>query len=138
MPTRPSLSDGSTTVTFLKCSGQLQPFAKSSADLTRPGVDGVAFRLEGKRSEASKFDAMRDTTNTAAESLKQSVADFKGQLVTFIDDFGVTVEKVFVKDVKLVMEKAIGGATGGIIVPPVDAQRLLGWEIYLQRTTLPA
>jgi len=134
---RPSLSDGTTTVEFVKLSGQLQPFAQSVMDITRPGVDGVAFRLEGKRSEARPFEALRDVSATYGEArdLKQSVANFKGKLVTMVDEYGESIVSVFVKDVELTMDKAIGKGTGGIVATPV---RLLGWKIMLQATALPA
>jgi|GEM_PF-2287655 len=133
---RPSLTQVGTAVEvqFIVFSGVLQPFGHTMRDITRPGVDGQAWRKEGRRAMASSFRAMRDSTNAAVEALKQQVADLKSAIHTFKDEFGTDVGRVIVVDTKLIEDRRLGAATGGLANP---SQRLLTWEILLQRTEVP-
>lgn len=131
-------ANGSHNVEFIALSGMFPRFGQVVREITRPGVAGSAFRLEGRRSEPSEFIAIRDTANGAAgitaRTLMQNVADFAGNLCTVKDEFGFDWTNVMVCHVQLADEKPLGAAVGGLDTP---SQRLLHWRILLQFTTVP-
>jgi hypothetical protein len=139
-------ANGTHNVEFIALSGPFQRFAPSVREITRPGVDGQAYRLEGKRAKPFVIKAVRDAsvaTDTGVamtiEELVQKVADFQGNLCTVKDEFGHDWTNVLVVDVTLTGDRPLGASVGGLALPPGGntATRLLTWDIALQFTFVP-
>jgi hypothetical protein len=81
-------------------------------DITRPEIDGHAFRRLGKRGAAVQVTTEVDTANatTALAAYRALI----GTLVSVVRSDGATVTQVLVQDVTGVHTKKLTGAAGGV------------------------
>jgi hypothetical protein len=108
-----SLSIGSLSV--LTMHGRVTPTAPSLEEITRPGVDGHAYKDLGKRAPVSQVVTETDVKDAAGLATHLSSAmGLVGTFVTVEHPTGKTVANVCVLACELAGTKAIGTAVGGV------------------------
>ena len=95
-------------------------------DITRNGVDGVAFQKTGARSEPSEAILIVDCdSGSDADTFFSTVKAMQGTLITIVDDFGVTTTNVAVISVRRVSKittmTPVGGVTAGTVLLTLSA-----------------
>lgn len=84
-------------------------------NITRPGVDGVAYRKLGKRAVGQRLMALVDVADIAARlTLIQSASALRGTLITMYDNFGQAWTKMLVVRAEEHKTEPVRGAIGGI------------------------
>ena len=77
------------TTIFLRIDGQIVESNEQFEDITRPHVDGVAFRSTGIRGEPFVLHVRADVDDeTAVESRRQTYIALQGRLGTLTDNLG--------------------------------------------------
>lgn len=95
-------------------------------DITRNGVDGVAFQKTGERSEPSQATIIVDCdSGIDADSTFNTIKAMQGTLITIVDDFGATTNYVAVTNVRKADQHtvltAVGGVTAGSVLLTINA-----------------
>ena len=99
----------------LRISGEFQTLAEEVEVITRPNVDGAAYRTMGQRSTPFRMTSVVDVDDAAdAETLADTYKALKGTLVTIVDDHGQTHNYVAVLDVDIVRKKKLIVGVGGL------------------------
>lgn len=83
-------------------------------DITRPGVDGIAYRKVGKRGRPFTMESVVDVANAAA--VTTAIANYKalqGTLVTVVENNGQTWTNVAVLNVRPAEPQKVLTATTG-------------------------
>jgi hypothetical protein len=112
-----SISDGTTTTSFISLGGgQPQGNGLMLAEISRPGVDGRAFREEQTRSQPFSLEGHRDVDNLAAcKTLYDTmVTAYQGKVVTVVDDYGATHTNLACLAVIRVDARKLITAVGGV------------------------
>ena len=82
--------------------GQLHKLSSQVEEFSRPGVDGVGFRVKAKKAPTGQKHTFEGVTLLAnANASAEAYEAIKGTLVTVIDDSGRTVTNVMVIDVQV-------------------------------------
>lgn len=139
-PTKSQLIDSDSTVyQFITIRQPFRELGQTVEDITRPGVDGHAFRLQGMRGEKFDMLAIRDYTDfIASDTDLDNLTDLRGSLVKIIDDYGITHNNVLLLDV--IKEKegpalaAVGGVSGASVNSTVS---LVTFRFTLQDADVP-
>ena len=90
------------------------PLGENVEEITRPGVDGIAYRKTGKR--AVPFYMTGITTETSKGAVKTLVENYKklqGTLVTVVDDIGNSWTNVMVLQMDYLGTKKVVSPVGG-------------------------
>lgn len=115
---RPSITATSagTSHQFITLKGDCQGIGSELVDISRPGVDGHAYRRVGKHGRPFQLDGHRDCQDNAdAGSLYEAmVAAYRGQTVTVVDDLGRTQPNLVCLEVDRVESRRLLKAVGGI------------------------
>lgn len=102
-------SIGAITVDVMR--GRPAPMGESTAEITRPGVDGVAIRKTGQRSAPATIRTVKGiAAGTSGADLKTHIEACRalmGTLVTVTDGFGIAWTNVLIKDVQIEEEAAL-------------------------------
>lgn len=109
-PKPPSITVGSDTYTFIRL-GVVQPPGEAVEEITRPGIDGVAFRKMGIRCapfEMQSFEGCADRANAARQILLYS--NLRGKLCDLVDDMGQSYPAVMVTNVEVVRQRGLVAA----------------------------
>ena len=105
--------------TVLRLTGNLEPATgERLQDITRAGVDGVAYRKVGKRASRTQVTTLVDLGSDAAvKSELEAYKALQGTLVTVVTENGGSYTNVAVLNVtSLPVQKtisAVGGVNGG-------------------------
>jgi len=95
-------------------SGRLHPLAPVLETITRPGVDGVAFRDIGTRSRPQRIVTLADfDTAAAARTAMAAYHALRGTIATVVDETGVSWP-VAVLDVETPELRTYGACAGGL------------------------
>ena len=100
---------------FISFKGGLGPTGENLEEITRPNVDGIAYRKTGKR--ALPFQMISTVDVDSAEDAKDLLLDYKllqGSLWTIEDDTGKEWENVAVIEIEHLYTRKIEGAVGGV------------------------
>ncbi len=105
--------------TVLDMTGTLEPATgEGLQDISRPGVDGTAYRKTGKRASRSQITTLVDLGSSGG--VDSEIAAYKalqGTLVTVVDAAGISWTNVAVLRVNVLPYKhtiqAVGGVNGG-------------------------
>lgn len=120
-------------ITFLRGN---QSAGEQLAEITRPGVDGVAFAKTGRRSLSYLVQTQRDVLDGAAA--QQLMTDYKaiqGTLVTVVDAHGRSVDNVAVVEVREASVRPVKTLVGGA----AEANEIMvSAEWTLRDTNVPA
>jgi len=107
-------SIGGTSFIFIR-DGRPQPLGQIVERVTRPGVNGVKYRLEGAQPEPFVVTAVRDVDSAAAhKSMMASFVAMRGTLVNLVDDLGNGYDRVMVHRVRDVQCKRLLTVSGGV------------------------
>ncbi len=132
---RPSITHNGTPYEFLSLRGEVQTPGQIVEDITRPGVDGHAWRRAGLRGRPFDLVGERDVSNaSAAKSDMLAMQSMRGRVVTLYDENGSYYGEVTCLDVEKLGEKRIAGAIGGITS---NATILLSVRFTLQLGKVP-
>lgn len=119
-------------VDFVSLKGSLPFPAQRVNRVTRPGVDGVAIRLEGEEAERGVLVGSRDyDDDDDAEDTLGLLASYVGTKQTVITDTGTEHDNVIVWGVRETLRKRIGAKSGGM---SAVGHYFAVVEIELQRT----
>jgi hypothetical protein len=121
--------------TFITLKGEIQSVARTVDDITRPGVDGHAYRENGKRGRIFEMFGLRDYLNHAAALAEYlNLQALQGQIVAVTDDRGGSAAAVMVLEVeRLALEPMIKTA-GGLVA---NSTYLMTTRFLMQNTTPP-
>lgn len=102
---------------FIRIDGVIPKKGRQLSDVTRPQVDGRAFRWEGDASDVGQIVAITDVDSAAtAEALRASYAALQGTVVTIYRE-GIAHTNYLILKAELTdsqyVETAVGGLTGG-------------------------
>ena len=97
------MSSGIGSFNFLRMSGPDVPKLAAAVEMIdRPGVDGVASRIDAFKAEELTVYTTEGVTNiSTANSRIDSYASLKGTLITVVDDCGRSIDSVLVVDVRV-------------------------------------
>jgi hypothetical protein len=130
-----SISDGS-PVTFITLKGQVQPPGLMTEDISRPGVNGSAFRELQVSGEPFEMRGLRDCLNAADAKAKFALLKaMQGKTVTVVDDYGQSWTDVMLLSVEKAEQNALVLAAGGV---QASATALLAVRFVMQVATVPA
>jgi hypothetical protein len=95
------ITDGTNTINWLRVSGRPNNLAERVQDITRPGIDGQAYRRINKRARPFQVELVATlTSESALQSTVDTMFGFQGKLVTLTDDHGRSYFNVMVLDVR--------------------------------------
>lgn len=100
---------------FISFKGGIGPTGQNLEEITRPNVDGIAYRKTGKR--ALPFQMISIVDVESAQDAQDTLLDYKelqGTLQTIEDDTGKTWEDVAILQVEHISTRKIESAVGGI------------------------
>lgn len=127
-----SHASGGTIYQFITLKGHIQPLAMMVQDVTRPGVDGQAYRQEAKRAEKFKLMGIVDCDDmAAAATLLGVMKGLQGSLVDMKDDYGIVKTNVMMLGVTKTDQIPLITAVGGI---STNKGALLTLEFQMQLT----
>jgi len=130
----PSISSDSQTFNFITLKGEMEPLGMVVEDVTRPGVNGHAYREDARRGDVFEMVGFADyTSHTLAESSYASMKARQGKLATVTDDRNTIAQNVMILSVEKVANRPIRGNIGGLTVAG-SALALLVVRFRLQRT----
>lgn len=106
------------SIPFISLRGLVQPVMMAMEDVSRPGVDGHAYRHMALRSPPFEMLGIVDCDDfPAARSLIETLSELQGFTVTVVDDFGTTFSNVMVLRVEPDQIRpalvAVGGVSSG-------------------------
>lgn len=100
---------------FLAIRGRVAKPGMAVEEITRPGVDGHAFKQIGKRAAISTLITLYDGISAADAELHISYsANLKGTIVTVVYNDGTNDQNVQVLEVEPVQVKRVATAVGGL------------------------
>lgn len=90
------------------------PEAERIVDITRPGVDGAAYKKIGKRADRFEMMTMSGSNSAAnAWGLVETYRNLVGTLVTLVDDHDVTWNNVAVHRIANPRVRKVATPAGG-------------------------
>lgn len=103
-------------LSMISMQGELSPQRTLDLqEITRPGVDGVAYRAVGLRGRPFRVKTVADCdTPNEAFALVQSYLSLQAQSVTMIDSAGITWADILVLQVMPQQPKRVQGKVGGL------------------------
>ena len=112
----PSITNGTTTHPVIQFDGQVQPLGLQLEDVTRPGVDGHAYRRVARHGPPFELVAHLDVDDNAAAdaTFRAMVAAYQGRAVTVVDDMGTSHAGLMCLGVRRVDAFRVLSAVGGI------------------------
>lgn len=109
-----SISDSSNTYNFFSLSGWPLPEALSFVEITRPAVNGRAFRLEGTKGDPFSLYGIVDVANySTAVTLISAYRALKGQACT-ITKISVPFQYYLCLDGQVKEIRKVGNLVGGL------------------------
>jgi hypothetical protein len=100
---------------FITLSAAILSATSEAVDISRPGVDGQAYREDAYRSPVTIHESVADfTTMELAEADIAAYEEMQSTFQTVIDDWGATHANVWVRRVLIVQKKTAGLAVGGL------------------------
>ena len=111
-----TIVQGETTITVAFIRGRIPPLGMGVKEITRPGVNGHAYKQIGNRAGVADLLVEKDVSSAEnAASLVTDLAAFKGtDPVTVTYNDGQSVENVQVLDVTPVSVKKVATPVGGV------------------------
>lgn len=101
--------------TVLRLKGIIEPATgEKLQDITRPGVDGVAYRKVGKRASRTQLTTIVDLASGNVETEIDEYKALEGTLVTIVDEAGITWSNVAVLMVRPLPIRRVASSVGGI------------------------
>ena len=95
--------------------GEFQTLAQTLEPITRPNIDGVAYRVVGQRGGPFRMLSIVDVDDdAAAEALADTYKALIGTLVTVLDDHGQTHTNIVVLDSRILRKQPVKQAGGGL------------------------
>ena len=92
------------TVTFYSIKGLSQPQKQQHDDVSRDNVPGTAKRLLALRGEPGEHRGLLDIAGgnpTTIKAMRDTLLGMIGQIVTFVDDYGISEPNTSVEDVRI-------------------------------------
>src|SRR4051794_8006119 len=115
MPSIVSNNGSGTEYSFVRLAGKVQRRGETVEEITRPGTDGQAYRLDGKRSRPSVLVGVVDLVNSsAARTLVSALQALRGTLIEVDDEWDQVNSDVMLLDVEEDGEQAMTKSVGGI------------------------
>ena len=123
--TRAKITDsGSTDYEFISATGIAQTMGERLDDITRPAVDGVGLRKEGKRPDQFDLLTIVDVESAAeGQTLYASYKALQGTLVTYTDAQALAWAGLAVQHVALIEIGARDTIVGGLTDTPTHLVR---------------
>ena len=114
---------------FIRLRGGIHPVAEVPQEITRPNVDGHAFRRFGKRGMSSLWESVVDLTQANVSTTIAGYRALQGTLVTLVDEAGDSYTNVMVRSVRIGSVFAVTKAVGGLASGSNRYMLMATWEI---------
>jgi hypothetical protein len=140
--TRSRISANAGVFDFISLRGPVNRIRQTLQEITRPGVDGHAYRLTGRRGDPFEMTAIRDFdrevdgSSAALQAQIVSLQQACGTLATVLDDFGNSYSSVMILDVQLVDQKPATKSAGGMGTLP--DRIVASFRVRMQHTNTAA
>jgi len=122
------------TYQFISVKWPANPMGERLSEITRPGVDGVGYKKEGKRAEPVVIEASVDADDAAATvTWMTNLKALEGTLQTIYDDHGQSFTNVGILEVRRRLPMKVETATGGV---STNKKYLLIFDITVQSTEI--
>lgn len=116
---RITINATATTTTFVVVNVDIRKPGLMTEEVTRPGVDGKAFRKVSTRGGTLIVNGWVDASDAAArDGLVTTITSFVGKIVTIDDSFGVTHTNILVRDVRELRRAPVAAVVGGLSTNP--------------------
>ena len=113
MPATSQIVDGSASYGFIAMRGMPQLGGQNIEEISRPGVDGAAYRLNGMRAEPFEVVGVVDVNDvSAAAVLMSNLHSLQGRIVSYYDGFGDYFEVMVLRVSRLAQRRLIAAAGG--------------------------
>lgn len=100
-------SVGSVTFTLVRGPALPAPQAELQ-EITREGIDGIGVKILGLRGAAVTWQCFSyHSDSAAAETQMAAIRDLQGDLVTAVDDWGVSTGDVLVEEATVVSKQQV-------------------------------
>src|SRR5262249_10255207 len=100
---------------FITLAGEARIMGQTVIDISRPGVNGHAFRKGGYRAQPFEMRGTVDVVDyPAADALLVTLRELRAQFVTVYDDFGNAFHQVIVLDVEKIRTSPALAHCGGV------------------------
>ena len=115
---------------FISLKGHLNPSGQLVQDITRPGIDGVAFRLQGLRNEPQEMISIEPLSSILVKTTRMDrYRALQGKPVRVTDDFDQDFNAVVLRadfsDLKPLIK-----SVGGLVTNPA-AFLYVKWTLYV-------
>lgn len=122
---------------FVTLKGEINPGSgHQMEEITRPGVDGVAFRRIGRRGFPFKVQSMVDVaTDSAAAALLSSYKALQGTVVSLTDETGQVWNNIVVLNVRPAGRKYVVAKSGGLDAGQTGYLVRCEWMLQATETT---
>ena len=123
------------SIEFIRMQGAIDPgIGETLREITRPGVNGVAYRKEGIRGESFRLNTDADFASAgAAKTHKETCQSMQGEIYDIIDDHGQTWEDFIVLSVIPYQTSEVKNRQGG----SGSGDGYLVRQVWLMRATDP-
>ena len=117
---------------FITIGGSLQGTAESLQEITRPGVDGHAYRKAGKRGRVSELNPVVDVASAAdaAALVVNVLALVAADPLTIYDDQGQSLSNVKVVSADHLRTQTVATPVGGVN----GGDHLVSFRVMVQAT----
>jgi hypothetical protein len=126
--------NGGTAFSFTVAEGWPTPVGEGMEEITRHGIDGLAFRTLGKRSEPFMLRTWRDVADEDdIPTIRDLYGAYRGRLVALKllrNALPIVFTNVFVRNVRPIETKPTVGGVGGVEASPA-ALLVDEWELQL-------
>lgn len=127
---------GATTHNFITLKGEIQSLAQVVGDISRPGVDGHAYRRDAKRGKLFEMIGLADFASQGdAVAAYIELCAMQGTLVDVIDDRGTAGDEIMLLEVEREALEPMRASVGGLVANSEWLQRV---RFRMQKTTPPA
>lgn len=111
--------EGQAALDFLILRGEFRRSGSTVEDVTRPNVDGNAFRRRARKTGSAPFISIRDAADeSGVAALRAAYAAAIGRTCEILDGRGRTWSDIVVQDVEIIEVRPITGMVGGLESEP--------------------
>jgi hypothetical protein len=127
-----SLTVGGVVFQWISLRGEVEPLSMLLEDVSRPGVDGHAYRQEGRRGRIFQMLGTADCATLALASAAHATLKARvGNAAAVVDDYGVMTTDLMLLDAERLRISPIAGVVGGLLGG--GGQALLRVRLVLQK-----
>lgn len=105
-----TFTHGVTTYSFFSMRGAIDPSKERLAEITRPGVDGTAYKAIGRRGEPFQVVTTTLFTTDTIATAKVAYANLASAIVSVTDDFGDTWNLIMIENSRVIETRSLAAS----------------------------